>query len=231
MTDAARSVMSKAETIEQQSIALGEELGILAGSTAGVVRISSVPVIINRILVPGLQTLIELHPHLTMELVPEARNIDLTKREADLAIRFSRPTQGGLATKATKLGQLEFGLFIPADARPGRCENLPWIVYDDAIAFIPQARWTENLRKQSNERLCPLKIADIETALEATAAGLGKALLPKIIGNKGDRLRAVDLPTRSKTLSRDVWLLSHTDQDNRPSITAVKSWLRGIDWI
>jgi hypothetical protein len=47
--------------------------------------------LLNRILVPALPALLEAHPLLQPHLVAGSRNLSLTNREADIALRFARP--------------------------------------------------------------------------------------------------------------------------------------------
>ena len=54
LTDAARLILDKAETVEQQNNLLRDRLGRAVGMTSGTVRISAVPVIVQKVLVPGI---------------------------------------------------------------------------------------------------------------------------------------------------------------------------------
>lgn len=226
-TEIARAILSHAEAVEAEIIALHARVGQMAGRLAGVVRISSVPVIINRILIPNLPRLTDPHPDLVIELIPQPQAVDLTRREADLAIRFARPAQGGLAVKAQKLGSLMFAAFGPATSQTGAEDNLPWIGYDDAGATLPQARWIE--RRRGGARPGPLRVADLTSAQEAIAQGLGKSLLPVAAGQGDSRLRRLEWPT-DKPQTRDVWLLSHANDAPRPILAAVKRWLTDLHW-
>ncbi len=230
LDEQASVVFEHAEKMEQQNLAMQKELGEISGRITGTVRLSSVPVIINRILLPALPKLNEEHPNLTLELVPDARNLDLSKREADLAIRFSRPTQGGLSTKTQILGHLEFATYCACELTLEQEEKLDWIGYDDAHASLPQARWTEALRRNSSQKLSPVRITDIETALQATINGAGKSLLPVEACKGNSHLRKTREQSDNIELKRDVWLLSHIDQEAHSSISTVKSWLKEISW-
>ncbi|WP_366523323.1 LysR family transcriptional regulator [uncultured Roseobacter sp.] len=229
-TDPARAILDHAEAVEFENAALREKLGQLAGRIEGTVRLSSVPMIIRHILVPNLEALWADHPNVTLELVPEPRNVDLTKREADLAVRFSRPAQGGLMTKAKKLSELEFDVFCAAKTSAGAEDDLGWIGYDDANITLPQARWTDALRRQSSGRSSVLKVEDIDTALEAVAHGLGRAVLPKAACKRDSRIRPATAQFRRQKMTREVWLLSHADLDSRQAIRAAKSWLTNLTW-
>ena len=186
------------------------------------------PVIINRVLVPSLHTLQDQHPDLTIELIPEQRNLNLTRRQADLAVRFARPVQGGTEVQAQKLGTMEFALYKPADLSNPQAVN--WIQYDEAHASLPQAKWLLSAARAEGALQPGLRIGDLETAIEAVATGQGKTLLPRVIADPDQRLRPwpqTDLPPPP---SRELWLLSHTAQKKLRSIRVVKDWLRAVQW-
>ncbi|WP_127112935.1 LysR family transcriptional regulator [Shimia sediminis] len=228
-TDAALEILSHAETIEAANAAIRAVAGENAHHVTGRVRISSVPIIVNHFLVPGLAALERLHPNLTIELVPCSENLDLFKREADLAVRFARPSGGGLRTRAQKLGELSFAAYAASFTSSLENEKLRWITYDEAHSDLPQARWLENAAKPTGMR-STLRIADAETGMQATAEGLGKTLLPRAIASGDARFRAVELEGGVKYPTREVWMLSHVDQTSRLSITAAKGWLTSLDW-
>jgi DNA-binding transcriptional LysR family regulator len=224
-TDTGLAIIDHAEAVEQENIAIWERVGDIAERLTGVVRISSVPIIVNRLLVPNLAYLVQRHPNLTIELVPDSRNVDLTQREADLAIRFSRPTMGGYQTKAQKLGVLGFGAFGPSTASLEEIGALGWIAYDEAHAGLPQARWLALTLASTEVTRAPLRVSDAETALEAVACGLGKTILPISVARADRRLRGIPTDGAPPPPVRDVWLLSHVHQSVRSSVTAVKNWL------
>lgn len=222
-TDVARLLVDHAESIEHQSLVIEEAVGLASKKLAGTVRISSVPIVVNRILVPHLRGLCDRYPFLTLELLPESRNVDLTRREADLAVRLARPEAGGQTIHARKIGMLEYSVFAPArEATP-----VHWIGYDDDHSHLPQARW---LRSMKEAELGILRVADAETALEAVASGLGVAFLPRMVGINDPRLREIGEHPRSSGHARPVWLLSHVDQKVRASVSVVKDWLAALPW-
>jgi DNA-binding transcriptional LysR family regulator len=222
-TDVAKGLIGHAETIEQENLAIGEVLGRTSERLAGTVRISAVPIVVNKILVPHLHGLRHQYPLLTVELVPEPRNVDLTKRESDLAIRLARPSSGGLDIKAQKIGVLEFSIFGPAfgDA------DLDWIGYDDAHSHLPQARWLKSVKGSGHAFL---RVADAETALEAVACGLGVSLLPRLAAAADPRQREVCDVVPASVLVRPVWLLSHVSQRMRASVSVTRDWLMTLPW-
>ncbi|MDW4498505.1 LysR family transcriptional regulator [Sulfitobacter sp. D35] len=228
LTETGRAVLGQAEKVERHASVLQDRLGTSAG-LSGTVRISAVPIIVNHVLIPAVPALSAAHPDLSVELVPEARNLDLTRREADLALRFARPGQGGLAVKTRKLADWSFGVFCAADIAAGDEESLPWIGYDDAHAGLPQARWIADLRGP-HERLSPLRVSDLSSTLEAVVLRQGKSVLPLSLGRGDPRLRAAVHRRSGPAMSRAVWLLWHADHPGPAAIAAARDWICGIDW-
>lgn len=229
-TDTALRILPHAEAVENETRTIRETTGAAAHDIAGTVRISAVPIIVNRVLVPHLQALARTHPQLTVELVPNADNLDLSRREADLALRFARPDSGGLRTKARKLGEMAFGPYAARAAPPDGTDAPGWITYDDARSGLPQARWLDTAANRPATTRAGLKVADAETALEAVARGLGQSLLPRMIADADPRLRPLDVDGNERLPVRELWLLSHADQGARASVAAAVDWLAALPW-
>ncbi len=230
LSDAALAVLEYAERIEVDQFALRETLGIVSNRVAGHVRLSSVPFLINRVLIPALAKLTQLHPDVTLDLVPDSRNVDLTKREADLAIRFSRPSEGGLSVKSRKLGDMQFAVFCASHVPQEEIDQLEWCGYDDANASLPQARWVRTLGSVAGQTISNVRVADLETAIETVATGRGKTALPVEICSRDKRLQQLPDVGQSLSMTRPIWLLSHDTQTHRPAIKAVKTWLNQLSW-
>jgi len=228
-TDAALRILSHAESIEDSHAAISAISGESTNKVTGSVRLSAVPVIVNRFLVPQLPSLVGLHPDLSIELVPSADNLDLSKREADLSVRFARPSYGGLRTKSQKLGEVSFVACAASFISSKQYASLGWITYDQAHSHLPQARWLEKTATSEDLR-AGLRVTDVETAMQAAAAGIGKTLLPRAVVASDPRLRTIEQEGCTEFPNREVWMLSHVDQTSRVSITAAKEWLMHLSW-
>lgn len=228
LTTAGEFVLARAEAVERESRALEDALGRKGAELVATVRISAVPIVINRILIPAVSSLHDQHSGITVELVPDSRNLDLTKREADLALRFSRPVAGGLRVRAAKLAEIGFAVFASAATAPS--QMVPWILYDDTLGSLPQARWMAARVGKTGDAIAPIRVTDADTALEAVASGVGRTLLPVKVGKADARLQLVEQAGLSPLPRRDIWLLSHADEADRPVIVAVKAWLAKVRW-
>src|SRR3546814_14869501 len=64
-------------------------------------------------LIRNLPLLEQRHPGIRLHLVNEYRMLNLSRREADVAIRLARPDQGDLSIR--KIGTMGFGLHASPD--------------------------------------------------------------------------------------------------------------------
>ncbi len=79
LTEAGKAAVAIAERIERDIGAL--DCGRSdAENVSGIIRLTSVPFVINRILVPAAGRLLDRHQDLRIEMVSDARNLSLTAR-------------------------------------------------------------------------------------------------------------------------------------------------------
>ncbi|MGB5870972.1 MAG: LysR family transcriptional regulator [Albidovulum sp.] len=220
LTEIGARAAAHAELMEAEIHALGAASGYGQDGISGNVRLTAVPILANRLLAPRLGALLAPHPGLTLELAAEPRNQQLTRREADLALRLARPASGGYGLWTRRIGMLAYGAYT---AR-GLGEGLPWIGYVNEMAHLPQMRWLKSRSWQG--RFCGLQVTDAETAHEAAAAGLGIALLPSLIADTDQRLEALAL--REGPPPREVWIVGHQSERALPRIRLVTDWLAGL---
>jgi DNA-binding transcriptional LysR family regulator len=223
-TAAGERVAAHAERIEREVEAL---VGTASGAdqaVAGTVRVTAVPILVDRVLIPALPAFVAAHPRLRLELIAEPRDLSLTKREADLALRLARPRREA-QVRARRIGRLDYGVFGPTGCKGARrkADKLPWITYDDAMAGLPQARWMADRMKARGDTAAMLVANDAEAILQAVKAGLGKSLLPTVIGAGEPGLACLGGP--APELSREIWLLTHPELRDIRRVRTVTEWL------
>jgi DNA-binding transcriptional LysR family regulator len=217
-TEAGRAAAERAERVEQ------EVEGLIAAATgagrvaAGRVRVTAVPVIVNRLLLPALPLLVEANPGLTVDLIAEPRDLSPVKREVDIAVRLARPVQE-LRAIARRIADLVYAVY----GAPGRdSDSLPWITYEDLMADLPQARWIADCITAGDAE-APVRVNDAEGIVSALEQGIGKSLLPSVIGDAVKGL--IRLEDAAPPLVREIWLLTHPELRGLPRIQAVVDWL------
>ncbi|HET6839002.1 MAG TPA: LysR family transcriptional regulator [Bradyrhizobium sp.] len=221
-TEIGQIVVQYAEHIEAEIETLGELATGVDSRAAGSVRLTASPWLLNRVVVPAIGELKASHPMLRLELVAEPRNLSLTKREADLALRLARPDKEQ-SVIARRIGDLPFAVY---GHRVRRNRSLPWITLDDAMAHLPNAAWMTRIMQEERAGPPALIANDSEIILHAVRAGLGKSLLPCIIADREPGV--VRLSGETPILSRELWLLVHPDIRHLARIKAVIAWLEQI---
>ncbi len=221
LTPLGQTVAVHAERIEAEVLGVGYAAGKGSAPVLGIVRLTAVPILANRLIVPCLPGFLAANPGLGVDLVADARNLNITRRDADLALRFARPSGGGEGLWTRALGKVAYGLFGAAGLGPDGA----FITYGEELGHLPQARWLE-ARIRAGGRRAPLRVSDAATALEAAAAGLGLTLLPRAIAAADARL--AEHGHEPGLLSREVWIIGHRDQRGLARSRAVVNFLSGL---
>jgi len=212
LTAAGETFVTHAERVEHHIEMMEDALGSENLSVSGTVRVTSVPVIVNHVLVAGLQPLLDSQPSLQIELIPESRSLSLTEREVDIALRLSRPLTGGNRIKSKKLAELRCSVYSNSQQSSVESTLQPWIIFDDTLAHLATDRWLRRAAATLNEPLAGMRVRDIETALQAVLAGVGKSLLPDVLARKHKELCKLEFQQLPAPPSREIWLLFNADQ-------------------
>ncbi|WP_205032087.1 LysR family transcriptional regulator [Hwanghaeella grinnelliae] len=228
-TPAGEEVITRAERAEVELAALERDVAGRDTKPGGLVRMTSVPTLSNRLLAPRVGLLFETYPDIDLDLIAEPATLSVTRREADIALRLTRPTEDGMI--ARRLGAIRYAPYARSDladrvdgaeGRRGAGDaDLAWITYEESFAAIPQAKW---IAKEGKEPLSPLRVNDGEPILQAVLAGLGRSLLPVFVGEAEPGLTRLSDPVTS----RDVWLVVHPHVRRSARIDAVVGWIDGI---
>jgi DNA-binding transcriptional LysR family regulator len=216
-TRAGEAVVDAAEQIEYQILSVQECVANQDAIAAGNVTVTTVSTIANHILLPAMPELRRRHPRLCLDLISDNANFSITRREADIAVRFARPSKDE-DMLCQHIGQIEYAVFAATQTKP---EDLPWLTYDVSQANLPHARWIAATKRE--EEPVPLVVNDGESMLHAVRNGLGKSLLPIFLQNRFDGLQL--LPAYGTALSREVWLIVHPQIRRLARIEAVMRWI------
>ena len=222
-SDAGEGAVRDAEYIERTIGTLQASLGNAATDAVGTVRLTSVPILVNHILVPAVPSLAARHPGVRLELLAEPRDVSLSKREADIALRLARPGPGtGAAVLARRIGVLRYDIYASADNSPEAAVVLPWIIFEDSMSTLPPARW---LAARVGTDRPALAVNDAEAMLHATARGIGRSILPSAVADRDPALRRLNDSRLPAIPPRELWLLTHPDQRRLGRVAAVVGWL------
>ena len=189
---------------------------------SGTVSVSAPPALAAQALTAPLVELQQRHPGLTIRIIGEARAALLDRAEADLAIRLSRPEKGDLTI--TKLGKVDFRLYA-SPAYLAHTSEADWrfIGSDGPLAKAPQQA---ALERYAAGRVFAFYSGSLDIQQAAARSGAGIAALPDFMGMTDAALVPVTPETR--LVSRDIWLVVHTDLKRAAAVKAVMGQLRQV---
>ncbi len=175
-TDAALELMRDAEAVEESTAKLGLAAQGKRVEVSGLVRVTAPLGIALRVFLPMCESMYKKHPQLRVSIVAGLETLDLARGEADLALRFVKPSSGDLIAKP--VADLEFAVLAHKDYRKKhRSKNpdkLDWIGIDSAIGKFPEYSWMQKMVSVLPRLVCN----DYTVQFEAVRQGLGVALLP-----------------------------------------------------
>lgn len=219
LTAAGLRIAERARRMEDEAFAVGRAVRALSPDPAGTVSVSAPPGMANALIAPRLMALKERHPGIQVHLIGEKRTASLARREADLAVRLSRPEEAALVVR--KVGVAGFGLYGSAAylaAHPPEARS--FIAYDENQDVLPQQRW---LTATVGDRPIVLRASELESQRAAARAGLGLAVLPHFV--VGDDPGLVCVEDEGAPASREIWLAVHRDLRRAPPVRAVMAFL------
>lgn len=211
---------------EQAASALGrmkDELAGLEREPVGPVRLALLPGLASYLVTRGLDAFLGHHRGLTLELAPASAIVDLTRREADLALRTIRPETGDLV--AQRLLAFPLAVMVaPSLARhrpKARLRDLPWLTFSDTLSSTPESSW---LRENVPTARVVLRAPELQSLLTAAHAGVGALVVAEPLGHVAG---LVKVRVRAAMPEGALWLVSHRALRPVPRVAAVWDWLVG----
>ncbi len=206
ITATGEEILDAAERMENEIHGMERRIVGRDQKLSGEIRITMLDILATHLLMPHLTEFSQAYPDIDLEVVMSYEPLDLSRREADVALRFTdRPPDHLVGRRLITLNFAAYGSVaylrdhtLTADS--GAC----WIGYGRHGAFPAWVR-------ESDYPDLPAK--GIYTSLllqyEATRAGMGVGMLPCFLGDTDPDLRR--LPPGIPKPGYDLWLLTHTD--------------------
>lgn len=229
LTEAGHRIAGTAENVESAILTDQAMIDASKAQISGTVRIGAPDGFGSCFLAPRLVNLADRYPDLDIQLIATARLFSLSKREAEIAISLAVPQEGRIIGR--KLQDYRLALYAsPAylDKHPpirGRDDlaGHRFAGYIEELLFTPELDYLPQISPAITARV---RSANLIAQLNATAAGIGIAVLPCFMAEGHPQLRPV-LP-ESVSILRTFWLLMHADNKNLARIRAVADYIFAI---
>ena len=205
-TSLASNLAQQAERAEQalEAARIGVEQG--GEVISGTVRLTCTDSVLQGLLLPALAQFMPQYPALTLELSTSNDFANISRRDADIALRLTRSPPEHLVGR--RLGNVAYQVCASpgfAQQHEGReLADLPWIAPDDFLPDHPTVVWRrEHLHGVRPSYRCNSMLS----VTELVRAGLGVAALPDFL--VGDRLQPLGPALAGHDTA--LWLLTRPD--------------------
>ncbi|MEH6410235.1 MAG: LysR family transcriptional regulator [Hyphomonas sp.] len=211
-TEAADALIPHALAMEASAAAMVRAASGPDDAMTGAVRITASEVIGIEVLPAILAAIGADYPQLVFELVASNETADLLRRDADIAVRMVRPSQGALI--ARKIGDVALGMFARRDylERRGTPNRLDDLSDHALIGFDHETSGVQGLRAQGldlHREMFTLRTDSDVAQLSAIRAGLGIGICQVALAMRDPRL--VRLFPKEMTFPLETWLTMHGD--------------------
>jgi DNA-binding transcriptional LysR family regulator len=219
LTDAGVHMQTTAERIEGDIAALTRTLAGGDERLSGTVSVTCCDRFVSGLLVEALCDFFNAYPALDLELSVDSRSFDLSRREADMAVRIlvegTPPPQTLIARRLAPLNICGYVGRAHVERLDPAGPNARWLGMGDASteALVFPASGYPDL---------PIwgAFLSLDGSLQAAAAGLGFALLPTYVGDPHPDV--VRLPHAILQHVANLWLLSHPDLRDTARLRATR---------
>lgn len=221
-TEPGEAALRSAEHIDEEINGLSRELLGADLRLQGSIRITAPEGLSLLLLMPLLADFCSEHPGIQIDLASTGSALQLSRREADLAVRVTgRPPD---TTIGRRVCGFRFGLYASPTylSRAGQCDlaEHDWILTDDSRDWFPQQTWN---RLGPQQAKVVFNSNSILAALNAAKLHMGIAPLPCFLGDGEPGLVRVETP--GEDLSLELWLLTHPDLRHTARIKALMAYL------
>ncbi len=227
LTETGAAILGRVTQIEAETLAIERAITGRDVRLEGLVRLTAVETLAAEILPQVLAGFHRRYPGITIELIADSQNLSLTRREADIALRFARPSQSDVAVR--KLGDLSAALYA-SEAYLERC-GLPdftqgapghaTLLLSEASMTLPEMQWFSRITAQATPSL---RSNSRHVLLAAAQAGLGIVLLERFLADPAPGLARLPMPEPGPA-DREVWLAVHNDIRHTPRVRALTDCL------
>ncbi|MDB2448701.1 LysR family transcriptional regulator [bacterium] len=222
-TAAGEAMAQVAAGMEVDILALEQRLVGPEPRLTGTVRLTTTDSLLSAVLTPILAEFRRHHPGIELEVVVPGQPFNLSRREADLALRPSNQPPEHLVGR--RVGFIRQAVYRRRDLEDPQQDwrELDWIGPDDSMHYRSLENWL-----QHNDLVARYRTDTTNAMLAAVRSGLGVAVLPcyladAYLGEQHDDLVRLGGPLDA--LGTDLWLLTHPDLRHSARIKALMETL------
>lgn len=211
-TAAGEAMLAVAQRLDDEITDFSRKLAGRRPSPAGELRVTTNDSLLVHLLTPIFARFCAACPEVRLDLVVGNQALNLSKRDADVAIRATDTPPETLVGR--RVAHIAWALYgrrdeFPEAGGPPEAEGLRlrrWVSLGDGFAGVKAVRFVRD--EVAPERIV-YKIDTVLGLAEAVEAGIGIGHLPCFIADARPDLRRLAPPVPA--FGADLWLLTHAD--------------------
>jgi len=225
MTDAAEAILESGERIENEVHRLSRKLIGRDYQLNGVIRLAVPDALLSQILMRHLAGFSKLYPQIQIELEISNSYLNLTKREADIAIRVTEsPPENLVGRKICSIGATIYAMTeIAQNFQSDNLDTISWVMPDEVLARLPVTKW---LQQHYPAASVALRCNTLLGMYDAVRNGLGVAALPCFLADTDKKLHRL-LPLQEE-LASELWMLTHQDLKRTARVKAFMDYFSEV---
>jgi DNA-binding transcriptional LysR family regulator len=221
LTEKGSALRPHAEAVETAVEAFRRQLASIDTVVSGTIRVTAPEGIAYLILTPLLGKFHAQHPGLKVDVILTDRILDLSKGDADVALRAAPLEDSALIGR--KISDLAWGFYASRSyaerhatmETPQDINRHAVIQFDRELADIQVSKW---LRGIVTDAAVAARCSSVSGALLTVKSGVGVALLPSHIGDTEKDLVRLFGPL--KDIVSGCYLIAHPDLHRTPRVRA-----------
>lgn len=216
-TAAGEAMIALAAEMDEDVIALERRLAGEDLRPSGTVRVTTTDTFISTVM-PMLARFREAYPEIGIELVTGNAMLNLSRRDADVAIRPTmRPDETLVGRKLASLAFAIYGSkqYLASVGGGDLSRNHRWVGFDDSLSHLSSYQW---LKRNIDAGRVGFRSSSFMAIVEATANGLGLGILPAYLAELRPELVRCSEPLPE--VATDLWLLVHDDMRHAARVRA-----------
>lgn len=221
LTVAGEEMRASAERVEREIDRLDRRITGQDLRLEGSLVVTTTDTIAQHILLPHLTKFQSVYPGIHLDLTIENANVNMSKRQADVAVRPTRTPPETLVGR--RISTLAFAVYVSKTYMQGRTADLAtldWIRLDDSLLHLAADQWFRRTYPNANTALTTNSVLGLLLGCEAD---LGATIIPCFMADTNPKLQRLSAPIDEAASM--LWLLTHEDLRHTARVRAFMDFM------
>lgn len=187
----------------------------------GELRVTTTDSLYTSLLAPIFAGFREAYPEIRMDIIVSNAALNLSRRDADVAIRATGEPPDTLVGR--KVGAMPWGVYARKGSRLAAVDptgpDALYIGFAPPMEEIEAAVW---IARHIPQARVVARVNSMHVAAVSAAAGLGLAVVPRVVGDSLPELQRVAIEVPS---TNALWLLTHADLKGAARVRAFMDYV------